>query len=59
MLTNVELAAFVTDNIDDGTYYELEIEVSNIVLNQYEEIMSGYPFSAANVTRLINAERLL
>lgn len=57
--TNEELAAFVTENINEGTYYEIEIEVSNIILNQYEEVISGHPFSAANVTRLIDADKLL
>ncbi|MDE6031498.1 MAG: hypothetical protein K2G32_07765, partial [Oscillospiraceae bacterium] len=58
-LMNEELAAFVTENIDEETYYELEIEVSDIILNQYDDMMTGYPFSAANVTRIIDANKLL
>ena len=57
-LTNEELAAFVADEIDEGTYYEIEIEVSNIILNQYEEVMSGYPFSAANVQKVISIKKI-
>lgn len=56
---NADLAALVLDEIDEGTYYELEIEVSDLFLVQCEEFMTGFPFSAANVTRIIDANKLL
>lgn len=56
--TNKELAAFVAEEIAEGTYYELEIEISDIILNQYENIMTGSPFSAANVQKVISIEKI-